>query len=144
MRIWRISNFADLSGRGATLVDGRWHRRDAPVVYCADHPWTWLLEILVHATRQTVPDYFQPLEIEVPDGIQAEEPAIEEDELADLDFTRRIGMAFLAVNRSALLKVPSVIMPKASNYLLNPRHADAKHVEIFATYRYPFDSRLLR
>lgn len=144
MRIWRISNFADLSGRGATLVDGRWHRRDTPVVYCADHPSTSLLEILVHATRQTVPDYFQLLEIEVPEDIQPEEPAIEEDKLADLDFTRRTGMAFLSANRYALLKVPSVIMPKASNYLLNPRHPDATRVEIFAIYRYPFDSRLLR
>jgi hypothetical protein len=25
-----------------------------------------------------------------------------------------------------------------------PRHPDSKRVEIFATYRYPFDSRLLR
>jgi RES domain-containing protein len=144
MRIWRISNFADLSGRGAMLVDGRWHRRDTPVVYCADHPSTSLLEILVHATRQTVPNDFQLLEIEVPDDVQSEEPAIEQDKLADLDFTRRTGTIFLTSNRYALLKVPSIIMPKASNYLLNPRHPDSERVEIFATYRYPFDSRLLR
>jgi RES domain-containing protein len=54
MRIWRISNFADLSGRGGMLIDGRWNRRGTPIVYCTDHPSTALLEILVHATRETM------------------------------------------------------------------------------------------
>jgi len=144
MRLWRISNFADLSGEGGLLIEGRWHFRGTPVVYCTDHPSTALLEILVHATRSTVPDYYQLLEIEAPDNIEAFVPAIPTNWDHDIDGTRRIGARFIADGISALMSVPSVIMPKACNVLLNPAHADARRIRIVETYRYPFDSRLIK
>ena len=144
MRLWRISNFADLSGEGGLLIEGRWHFRGTPVVYCTDHPSTALLEILVHATRYTVPDYYQLLEIEAPDDIEASVPAIPADWEQDIDQTRRIGARFIADGISALMNVPSVIMPKARNFLLNPSHADARRIRIVEIYRYPFDSRLIK
>jgi RES domain-containing protein len=144
MRIWRISNFADLSGRGGTLIDGRWNRRGTPIVYCIDHPSTALLEILVHATRETVPDTYQLIEIDVPDGIETIEPVIDDGWDKDMESTRRQGTAFLSANRYALMKIPSVIMRKASNYLLNPNHDDASSITIAGLYRYPFDSRLIK
>lgn len=144
MRIWRISNFADLSGRGGTLVDGRWHRRGTAIVYCTDHPSTALLETLVHATRQTMPDSYQLVEINVPAEIEHADCEIRDGWETDPHFTQQQGMDFLSANRQPLMKVPSVIMPKASNYLLNPVYADARRITIAETYRYPFDSRLLR
>jgi RES domain-containing protein len=69
MRIWRISNYADLSGRGGTMGEGRWHRKGVLITYCADHPSTALLEILVHATRWTVPDVYQLIEIDIPEDV---------------------------------------------------------------------------
>ena len=144
MRLWRISNFADLSGEGGLLIEGRWHFRGTPIVYCTDHPSTALLEILVHATRYTVPDYYQLLEIEVPDDIETFAPTIAMNWDRDTDETRRIGARFIAEGIFALMNVPSVIMPKARNFLLNPAHADAGQIRIVETYRYPFDSRLIK
>ena len=144
MRVWRISNFADLSGEGGLLIEGRWHFRGTPIVYCTDHPSTALLEILVHATRYTVPDYYQLLEIEVPDDIETFAPTIAMNWDRDTDETRRIGARFIADGIFALMNVPSVIMPKARNFLLNPAHADAGQIRIVETYRYPFDSRLIK
>jgi RES domain-containing protein len=144
MLIWRISNFADLSGEGGMLIEGRWHFRGTPIVYCTDHPSTALLEILVHATRYTVPDYYQLLEIEVPDDIEAFAPVVPKDWDRDVDWTRRVGAKFVADGISALMNVPSIIMPKARNFLLNPSHADATRIRITETYRYPFDSRLIK
>ena len=144
MRVWRISNFADLSGEGGLLIEGRWHFRGTPIVYCTDHPSTALLEILVHATRYTVPDYYQLLEIEVPDDIETFAPTIAMNWDRDADETRRIGARFIAEGIFALMNVPSVIMPKARNFLLNPAHADAGQIRIVETYRYPFDSRLIK
>ena len=144
MLIWRISNFADLSGEGGVLIEGRWHFRGTPIVYCTDHPSTALLEILVHATRYTVPDYYQLLEIEVPDDIKAFAPVVPKDWDRDVDQTRRVGAKFVADGISALMNVPSIIMPKARNFLLNPSHADAIRIRITETYRYPFDSRLIK
>ena len=144
MRVWRISNFADLSGEGGLLIEGRWHFRGTPIVYCTDHPSTALLEILVHATRYTVPDYYQHLEIEVPNDIETFAPPIAMNWDRDADETRRIGARFIADGIFALMNVPSVIMPKARNFLLNPAHADAGQIRIVETYRYPFDSRLIK
>ena len=142
MRVWRISNFADLSGEGGLLIEGRWHFRGIPIVYCTDHPSTALLEILVHATRYTVPDYYQLLEIEVPGDIEPFVPKVPKN--WEVDQTRRIGARFIADGIFALMNVPSVIMPKARNFLLNPAHADAGQIRIVETYRYPFDSRLIK
>jgi len=144
MRIWRISNYADLSGRGGTLVDGRWHRKGIPVVYCTDHPSTALLEILVHATLSTIPDTYQLIEIDVPDDVAVADADLPENWRDDQGATREIGTAFLDRREAALLRVPSVVMPKAENLLLNPLHETARRIAIAATYRYPFDSRLLR
>ncbi len=41
--------------------------KNTPVVYCADHPATALLEILVHVDAEDLPPAYQLLEIEVPD-----------------------------------------------------------------------------
>ncbi|MDZ7603149.1 MAG: RES family NAD+ phosphorylase [Hoeflea sp.] len=69
MKLWRISKFADLSGRGGLVVDGRWHRKGTPVVYCCDHPSTALLEILVHMDKSRIPPDFQLLRLDCPDNL---------------------------------------------------------------------------
>lgn len=144
MRVWRISNFVDLSGRGGVIGPGRWHSLGTPIVYCADHPSTALLEILVHATRQTVPDFYQLIEIDIPNDIRLQSAVLREGWETDLSFTQKTGTDFVLANRGAVLAVPSVIMPKARNFLLSPQHADAGRIVVVNTYRYPFDSRLLR
>lgn len=143
MRIWRISGYADLSGRGGTVGDGRWHWKGAPVVYCADHPSTSLLEILVHATRFTVPDPYQLIEIDVPEDVAVSDALVPLDWRENLYATRRIGTSFLKAASAAVLRVPSVVMPKACNLLINPLHAAASRITIVDTYSYPFDSRLV-
>ena len=143
MRIWRISNFADLSGRGGTVIGGRWHSQGRPIVYCTDHPSTALLETLVHVTPQTVPETFQLIEIDVPDDVEVLDSIVPDGWDRNEELTRRHGDDFLAADRFAIMKVPSVVMPKASNYLLNPLNAQAAAIAIVATYRYPFDSRLI-
>jgi len=47
MELWRISNYADLSGAGGLQAAGRWHTRGKRIVYLADHPASALLEMLV-------------------------------------------------------------------------------------------------
>lgn len=98
----------------------------------------------MHATRQTVPDTYQLIEIDVPEGIETIEPVIDDGWDKDVESTRQQGTDFLSANRHALMKIPSAIMPKASNYLLNPNHGDAPRITIASLYRYPFDSRLIK
>src|SRR5690606_2509662 len=94
-------------------------------------------------TRHTIPDFYQLIAIEIPDDIQAVDADIPEGWETDLAFTQKQGTSFLTGGAYALLSMPSVVMPQARNYLLNPKHPDAARASISEVYRYPFDSRLL-
>jgi len=48
MRLWRISDHANLSGDGGIFFSARWHSRGKRIVYLADHPASALLEVIVH------------------------------------------------------------------------------------------------
>jgi RES domain-containing protein len=147
MRLWRISNFADLSGDGGLLAAGRWHSRGRRIIYLSDHPASALIEVLVHLEVDVddIPDSYQLVAVEVPDEIAIER--IDIDALPagwpqDLEATRALGDRWLADRRTALLQVPSAIIPHASNWLLNPAHADRARVAISDVKRAAFDPRL--
>jgi RES domain-containing protein len=143
MRLWRISEFADLSGLGGKIYQGRWHSAKTEVVYCSDHPSTSLLEILVHNDREDILDTFQLLEIVLPDGLGIHEPELPANWAIQRSETQKIGNTFLSDIKSPLMRIPSIVMPQAWNYLLNPAHPDAAQFRIAQSWRYPFDSRLL-
>jgi RES domain-containing protein len=150
MRLWRISNHVDLSGEGGRRVDGRWHERGRPVVYLAEHPALALLEVIVHLEidPDDLPRNYQLLEIEAADSISIEEfskstldnhaPGWDRDQR----ISRTLTTSWFAQHRTALLRVPSIVVPHSSNFLLNPLHAEAAHVRIIAITRAEYDRRL--
>jgi RES domain-containing protein len=148
MRLWRSSDYADLSGRGGLRFSGRWHSQGVRIVYLSDHPAATLLETLVHleVEPEDVPNPFQLLAVDIPDDVRFD--SIPEDQLAsgwrnNPALTRDLGDRWLRENRTALLRVPSAIVPFAVNWLLNPGHADAAHARIAEIIHAPFDRRLL-
>ncbi|HEV3397596.1 MAG TPA: RES family NAD+ phosphorylase, partial [Xanthobacteraceae bacterium] len=56
--------------------------------------------------------------------------------------TRKLTRAWLSERRTALLRVPSVIVPAAYNYLLNPLHPEAAQIVVVARQTVQFDARL--
>lgn len=142
MDIWRISAFADLSGRGGLLAPGRWHRQGLPVIYCADHPATAMLEILVHMDFEDMPSHYQLLKITCPDGAPIHRA--ETADFTDIGSTQAEGSRLLEEAKTLLIDVPSAVMPAARNILINPRHPLAADISIAATHHYPFDQRLKR
>ncbi len=55
---------------------------------------------------------------------------------------RAIGDAWVAAGESAVLQIPSVVVPAENNYLLNPAHPDFAKVSIGKPQPYRFDPRL--
>jgi RES domain-containing protein len=88
------------------------------------------------------------LTIEVPHGIAVEQFGEQELDTGNPEWrtsqsiTRSLAEPWFAENRSALLRVPSVIVPDAVNFLLNPLHRDAKRMKIISSVRVAFDQRL--
>ena len=150
MKAWRISNRGDLSGRGGLRAAGRWHCAGRPIVYLAEHPASALLEVLVHfdiGDVSALPVAYQLLEVVTAAkagvlGLPAN--ALSASWRDDLGATRAIGDAWLASKQSALLRVPSALLPTVANYLFNPLHADASQLSIKSAARYPLDNRLFK
>ncbi len=148
MFLWRISNYATLDGIGGMLAAGRWHSKGQPIVYCAPNPATALLEVLVHSGEFELPDMpasYQFLKIDAPDTIDSK-TVLPQDLLAGwqstIKMTRQIGDRWLAANNSALLHVPSVIVPVTLNCLINPRHPESVSLHVLDILDYPLDERL--
>lgn len=146
MRLWRISNHASLSGDGGLYVSGRWHTRGGRVVYLADHPASALLEVMVHLEidAEDLPSHYQLLGVEVPDDLRIDAIGnLPDDWREQTALTRAQGDAWIGHVTSALLRVPSAIVPEGANYLLNPAHADAARISIATALRAAFDPRLM-
>jgi RES domain-containing protein len=145
MELWRISNYADLSGIGGLRAAGRWHSQGRRIVYLADHSSSALLEMLVHMDRDLVPATYQLLRIVVPADIAVETIDVElsADWRSQTLTSREIGDRWLDRSASALLRVPSAISAKGNNYLLNPEHPDAAKIAVAEIIKAPFDPRLL-
>lgn len=147
MKLWRVSKHTDLSGIGGTLASGRWHSRGRPVVYLAEHPSLAILEVIVNLEidRSECPRGFFLIEVEAPDRLPMASVS-----LADLppdwpkrqDVTRRVGDSLLQQADTALIKVPSAVVPDSWNYLLNPAHAEAAKAKVAQVTPDPFDARL--
>lgn len=143
MRVWRISNHADLTGRGGLVAAGRWHHAQTQIVYCADHPASAMLEILVHVDFEDRPESFQLLSVEIPEASDILAADVPEGWKDDIAITRAIGSRFIADARNAVLAVPSVIVPHGINYLLSPSLLKAAGIHIASAEMHSFDSRLL-
>jgi len=57
--------------------------------------------------------------------------------------TQEIGDNWVLGASSAVLSVPSAVVPEERNYILNPRHTDFKHIQIDGPFPCYFDPRLL-
>jgi RES domain-containing protein len=142
MLLWRISDHADLSGRGGLLAAGRWHSMGRPVIYTAESSAGALNELLVHMDRKFLAPDFQLITIGVPDTLQitAADP-LPDGWMNDLRITRDIGDRWLAQSATALLRVPSAIIAHSYNVVINPLHEDAAQIEIRSVERLELDPR---
>jgi RES domain-containing protein len=152
MRVWRLDrkDRNPLEGVGGLFSAGRWHPRGVRVVYTASSLSLAVLEKLVHVDPDLVPDRLAAFEIEIPDEAASRE-TIPLDRLPPdwraeppVHGTQELGRAWLRdLTRPAVLVVPSAIVPREVNYLLNPAHADAVRCSVVASEPFRFDRRLL-
>lgn len=149
MDLWRISNHASLAGDGGLRASGRWHTRGARIVYCAQTPAAALLETLVHFEIELtdLPARYRLLRVGVPDAVNMERvdsARLPADWPSRTDATRAVGDDWLQGGSSALLIVPSAIVPRTFNVLLNPAHADAARIAVAEITEHAIDPRLVK
>lgn len=150
LRIYRLTlpKFAGsaFSGEGALRVGGRWTPPGRPAVYASSSIALALLETLVHAPWPTMPTHLV-IPAEVPDAMRITVLNIN-DLPVDWRNTptpaalRSIGNDWLLAAETAILRVPSALVPQEWNYVLNPLHPDFSQLKIFAPEALAIDGRL--
>ena len=139
LHAWRLCRapFADLSGEGAKAYGGRWNSAGRAMLYTACEPALAVLEVRVHLDLppDLVPNDYVLVKLDL-SGL-----AVESLDALPAD-PRAFGDQWLEQKRSPILRVPSFIVPAASNLLLNPAHAEAASAKIVSTNPFAFDRRL--
>jgi len=152
LRSWRLvkRKHADdaFSGEGARHYGGRWNSPGVPVVYTAEHASLAILEVFVHlgATELLSEYVLIPVEFEEASVAVIDQAALAEDWRgypAPVS-VRTIGDEWVAGGRSAVLSVPSAVVPLERLFLLNPQHPDFSLIRIGDAQPLPLDSRLKR
>ena len=64
--------------------------------------------------------------------------------LAPTTITRDMGTRWAQDLTSAVLAVPSAVVPREYNYILNPRHSDFARLQFLTPEPFYFDDRLWR
>ena len=152
VKAWRIvkaRNAASaFTGEGARKAGGRWNSPGVAVVYAAGTASLAMLEMLVHLQSRELLRCYVLFEVTFDESLVAAVAS------KDLPGTWRIsppsaqgqglGDAWVSGGSSAVLKLPSVIVPDEFNYLLNPSHGDFAKLIIGPKQPVEFDHRLLK
>jgi len=130
---------------GASLYGGRWNHKGTPVIYSAETRALCALEVLVNSAE--LADDYVSISIDVPSDI-----AIKIVNIGDLpvgwnsnsaiDATRDIGTDWAKGLMTTVLSVPSAVIPRERNYILNPAHPDFARIHFSSPEPFYFDERL--
>ena len=134
-------------GEGSRRFGGRWNHKGVAVVYLSDTLSLAALEQFIHLGREGLHILFVYFMIEIPDHISV--AAIEPDALPEdwykeppPNSTKDLGTQWAKSKSSALLRVPTVIVPIGFNYILNINHTEVSDIKISDPETFTFDPRM--
>lgn len=145
LTVWRLVTHkfisSAFSGEGARFYGGRWNKKGTLMVYTAATQSLAMLEMLVQdeplrANYAIIPAYI-PTHISTTCITLNELQAMKED-------SQSIGTTWVKSEVTAVLAVPSAVIPAENNYLLNPTHPDFTKIIIGQAEVFPTDVRLFR
>ena len=147
---WRMVKETHSAGafdrEGARLYGGRWNSVGTRVVYASGSMALATLESLVHL-NPPVSFKYAAIRVEfdahLVETIDVSSLPADWTEEPPPPSTKMIGDRWVKEARSAVLELPSIIVPTEPNYLLNPEHPDFKLVKIGEPAPFAFDPRLL-
>ncbi len=150
MIVYRIADarHAIFDATGAMLHGGRWNSVGVAAIYAAETYAGALLEVLVHANLSQPPKNQRVVRIVIPDQVAVEAVSIDRVEswdAVDMTVSRAFGDRWIQENRTAILRVPSVITNgRENNIVFNPAHPEFALVKAGDPEPVHWDARLFR
>jgi RES domain-containing protein len=156
-RVWRIAPDTpdyvaeDLSGKGAETTGGRWNAKGLPLLYTSQTQSLACLETFVHLNAGGLPLNRFLIAVDIPDGVwtsaqrhvSSSLPVGWEAEPAG-KVSIDLGSDWLRAKSSALLVVPSVIVPDEFNILINLTHRDSSAITAVKLRKWLYDPRMAK
>ena len=133
------------TGEGARLVGGRWNLPGTPLVYVSETLSLATLETFVHLQPVDRRIRYAWFRLTIPDSVTVDTPASLPNEWRaepPTEATQSLGSRWAKQGQTAVLRVPSILVPGEFNLLLNPSHAHFKRIKISAPQPFDFDGRL--
>lgn len=156
MILWRIASetrqygAADLSGAGAAAKSGRWNAIGEAVLYAAPTIAMAVLETAAHIDDAGLPQNRFVVRIDVPEKMWRARITLGVDALpvawAAIPAGRTsvgFGSRWIREGASALLEVPSVIVPEETVVALNATHPEIERLKATVVRRFDYP-RLFR
>lgn len=146
MIVYRITTAQWSKSLQASGNVARWNAKGSFVIYTAASRSLACLENLVHRSGEWQGKMYKVMLIEFPDKIKME--TIESTELKknweqinNFTYCQSMANKWLVDATAAVLRVPSVIIKKEYNYLINPQHRDFKLIKLIGVEDFNFDER---
>ena len=115
------------------------------MLYCGATASLCALEVLAHSAL--LPADMIVVQARIPNSLTIQ--TVEESDLPSSwsspkvsKKTQDLGTDWIRTGATAVLSVPSVIVPSERNYLLNPAHPDFARIRFFVPRPFAFDRRL--
>ncbi len=151
MLVYRITQTKFASSPFAPGFAGRWNSENERMIYTAGSASLSCLEVLAHKSGSALNSgRFSMAMIELNDQLFIEEIRLSELQKLSTEWfkvshypiNQKLGNRWLSDMGSAVLKVPSAIVDREYNYLLNPAHPDFSKIKVLDVILFNFDSRL--
>jgi RES domain-containing protein len=146
--VWRVTRRVycanPLTGEGAARAGNRWNSKGVRIAYTSTSRSLAVLEMLVHVTRETVPADVVLVPVEVPDELVTDLQSIPNgwDDYPYRDEACEAGDRWVRERSSAAMLVPSAVLRREKNLLINPAHPDFQKVRVHAVEENALDMRL--
>ena len=134
-------------GEGAFRFGGRWNGRGTRMIYTAGSLALAALEMLVHLDDDDLILAYSyiaadiPAELILPVKVFRSLPKNWSTSPTPGSL-QKLGDDWVREQVSAVLEVPTAIVPREKNYLLNPAHPDFAKIKLEKPKRFVFDERL--
>lgn len=134
-------------GEGAFRYGGRWNSQGKRVLYFSSSLALATLEILVNLDDEEILPDFSYASVSFPEELVAGSEDLGKLPLNWREFpipeaVQKIGDDWVKSKRSAILQVPTAILPKEWNYVVNLDHPDSGLVQYGKVESLILDSRL--
>ena len=152
MKIYRVAKnkfVEDLSGEGARLYGGRWNKKGKSMLYFSEHLSLCLLELLTRVDYEFLSKDYAFIEVEISEKLittLSDINTISKNWRVDppISATTDFGSKWLLNNENLAMFVPSAVLPRERNILVNPNHLSVSKLKILDKGPLELDPRMIR